>query len=269
MKKISALILSLSLVFSLASCSQGEDHNHDHDHSGETTVASSHGHSHGVAPVTTADSLSTGMTEEFSADEDAAYHELFYDKNTEKYENKEFTKKGTFAILRDAYAGHDRYYVWGYGDEKKDCCYQWEFVMPEGADVPERGSYIEIKGTMKHSDNALDKYWLENVEIVSVTPFEKTDYDIDFTTMSPTLIRVQMINMFQKAESFVHNSIRVIGKTTSENTLSDLQGEGSWSVHFAAAEKALEAEKTVLMEGIFNESGADTMLYPTSIVVEK
>lgn len=265
MKKLAALLISLSLAISLAACGGGEEHTHDH----ETNADSSGAHSHGVAPVTEADSVATGMTEEFNSDEDAAYHELFFDKNTEKYENKEFTKKGTFAVLKDAYAGIDRYYVWGYGNENKDCCWQWEFVMPEGADVPVRGSYVEIKGTMKHSESALDKYWLEDVEIVSVTPFEETSFDIDFTTLSPTLTRVQMINLFQKGDAFVHNTVRVIGKTASENTISDLLGEGNWSVHFAAAEKSIETGKTVLMEGIFNESGADTMIYPTNVVVEK
>ena len=255
MKKLIALTLALITVFVFASCGSegGNDEGHTHDPSG--------------APVTSVKDYETGVKDVFSADEDAAYHDLFYNDAGDKYENKEFTKNGVFAVIYDAYNDVERYYVWGYGDEAKDCCYQWEFVMPENATVPAPGSYIKVTGTMSHDEKALDKYWLTDVTFSVEEAYEATEYDFDFVTMSPTLIRVQMINMLQLKEEFADKRIRIIGKALSENTLGSANDSSEWSVHFSAANGHIHAGDNIMIDGIFNKGGEGAIITASDITV--
>lgn len=268
MKKITALIVSLLLLMTLASCGNNTSGEHDHDHEETAAAGTPHTHDPSGAPVNYAEKIETGIKEYFNSDEDAQYHELFFDKNTAKYENKSFTKYGTFAVIYDAYSSTERYYVWGYGSEEKDCCFQWEFVLPEGTTVPVRGSYIKVTGTMTHSDDALDKYWLTDVTLSVEEEAKETDYDYDFTTLSPTLMRVQAINMHQKTEVFKNKTVRIYGKAASEVTVSPIDNSDSWSFHFSAARDHLNAGSAIIIEGVYNETGSDNTIKTTAITAQ-
>ena len=144
MKKLIALLLTLTLVLSFAAC--GGKTNVSDNATG--TDAQSGDASGDANPNTTAPTaqgaalglqLNTGMREKLDQMEYAAYVDIFYNKNAAQYENQKYTKEGVFATLVDAFSGVTRYYVWGYADQTKCCDYQWEFVMPEGTEIPESG----------------------------------------------------------------------------------------------------------------------------------
>lgn len=257
MKKLIAFFLALLTVFVFASCNSGtgnEEAGHTHDPSG--------------APVTNIEKIETGIKDVFSADEDAAYHDLFYNDAGDKYENKEYTKYGIFAVIYDAYNDTERYYVWGFGDESKDCCYQWEFVMPENATVPAPGSYIKVVGAMSYDEKALDKYWLTDVTLSVEEAYAVTSYDFDFVTLSPTLMRVQMINMLQLTEEFADKKVRIIGKALSENTMTSAYTDDEWSVHFSSASGHINTGDIILVDGVFNQDGGGAIITASEITLQ-
>ncbi len=270
MKKFTAALISIVLLLTLASCGNSTDEPHDHDHGAEgTTVADiSHTHDPSGASVNYVSKLDAGIREYFNSDEDKQYHELFFDDKTSEYENKSFTKYGTFASIYDAYNSKERYYVWGYGSKAKDCCFQWEFVLPEGEAVPAEGSYIKVTGKMTHSEDALDKYWLTDVTLSVEEAKEETSFDIDFTVLSPTLMRVQAINMLQKKDAFQNKSVRIYGKAVNEVTVAPIDGTESWSFHFSATKDHLNTGSAVIIEGIYNETGTDTLIKASAVTAQ-
>lgn len=274
MKKIICILASLLLTASLASCGENQEieletdeHGHvisdGHTHAGEVQT-DEHGHDisdgHTHAAIEIPDTINPDLKETFSEEEDAAYHDLFYNENTSAYENKSFTKYGTFAKIYDAYNLCTRYYVWGYGDTSKSCCYQWEFVMPDSADIPSDGSYVKVTGTMTASEDALDGYWLTNVTLSVEEAFAETDYDYDFVTLSPTLTRVQVINMLNKNDSFKNVSVRLPAYIQTESTLCSVFNDSSWSMHYTDSTSSVKASDYTVIDGIFNASGTDTLL---------
>lgn len=269
MKKLFALILALISVFALAACGN-EDEHAGHNHASESThEAASGDETASEVHVTPVINIDTGIKEIFSADEDAQYHELFFDKKTDKYEGSKFTKKGIFAVIYDAYSDVDRYYVWGFGSEAKDCCYQWEFVFPEGTDMPVPGSVISVEGTMSYDEKALDKYWLTDVSLTTEESYADNEYELDFAAMSPTLMRVQMSGMLQFPEEFSDKSIRIIGKALSANTIGSAYANSNWSVHFSYESEQVEADDIVMLEGIYNKNDAGSIISVTAVSKEK
>ena len=229
------------------------------------------GHTHDPdgAPVTFVNSIDVGFKEEFNAAEDSAYHDLFFDKNYDDYKNKEFEKQGTFAKIYDAYNDVERYYVWGWGSTAKDCCYQWEFVMPSGAKIPSPGSYITVKGTMTESESALDGYWLTDISLSTEEEFNGSSADYDLAVMSPTLARVQLINMLQKSDEFMNVSIRIIGRTQGENTIIPAYTADGWALHFTPARDHIDDGSLVIIEGSYNTGTAHNMVKTSAVTAEK
>lgn len=278
MKKILALLMAAALLLTLSSCVTKEndpnsDHDHDHDHiegtTAETENHNHHSHDPSGAKVQYVSALDFGFEEVINAKEDEAYHDLFFDKNTSAYENKKFTKEGIFAVIFDAYNEEERYYVWGYGHDTRDCCYQWEFVLPEGTEMPAPGSLIEVKGTMTHSDDALDGYWLTDTTVSVKKAATKADFDYDLVSMSPTLMRVQIINMLNKSDFFKDVSIRVPGKTVNENTISPAFTNDEWTLHFTSASSHINAGSLVIIEGTFNTAENANMIKAQTITAEE
>lgn len=260
MKKLISLTLALVFALTLASCGSGNE---------ETT---GEGNDSAVTNPT-ADALlsdgelNTGMKEKFDQMEYAAYVDLFYNDNGSSYEGKKFTKDGTFAILTDAYNDVTRYYVWGYADNTKCCDYQWEFVLPEGAEVPAVGSYIEVKGTMVKDEAALDGYRLTDVTLEVKESFSDAGFDMDMTTMSPTLVRVQIINILQFKEKFENLSVRIFGRALSQNTIQHPYYNESWNMHFSETDTVPATGKYILLEGTYNADGASNSVTTSKLTV--
>ncbi len=263
MKKLTALLLAVLLILTFTACSGGTE---------ETTTSSDNTDTDTVTNPT-ADALlsegelDTGMKEKFDRMEYAAYVDLFYNDNGASYEGKTFTKDGTFAILTDAYNDTTRYYVWGYADNTKCCDYQWEIVLPEGTEIPEAGSYVKVNGTMEKNDEALDGYWLKDVTLEITDEFTNAGYDMDMTTMSPTLTRVEIINMLQFPEKFNDVSIRIFGRALSGNSIQHPYYNDSWSMHFTETDTVPATGKYILLEGTYNKDGTGNLVTTSALTV--
>ncbi len=243
MKKLLSLILILAFAVSFSACGK--------DSTADTTTP--------PADALLSDGeVNTGMKEKFDQMEYASYVDLFYNNNGSAYEGKSYTKDGTFAILEDAYNNVTRYYVWGYADNTRCCDYQWEIVLPEGIDIPEAGSYVKVKGTMEKNEAALDGYRLTDVTLEVMESFTDAGFDIDMTTMSPTLVRVEIINMLNFPAIFNGKSIRVFGRALTPTSIQHPYYNESWSVDFTAAETVPATGEYILLEGIFSDSSIKT-----------
>lgn len=250
MKKIFALILTLTLTLSFAACGTGNE---------ETTAENGDTVTNPTADALLSDGeLDTGMKEKFDQMEYSAYIDLFYNDNGASYEGKTFSKDGTFAVLKDAYSNVTRYYVWGYADNTKCCDYQWEFVMPDGMEIPEPGSYVKVKGTMEKNEAALDGYWLKDVTLEVTEEFENAGFGMDMTTMSPTLVRVQVINILQFPDNFKDMTVRVFGRALSVNSIQHPYYNESWSMHFTETDTVPAIGKYILLEGTYNDKQITT-----------
>ncbi len=250
MKKVFALLLSLALVLSLAACGGSEE---------ETTAENGETVTNPTADALLSDGeLDTGMKEKFDQMEYSAYVDLFYNDNGASYEGKTFNKDGTFAILKDAYSNVTRYYVWGYADNTKCCDYQWEIVLPEGTEIPEPGSYVKVTGTMEKNEAALDGYWLKDITLEVTEDFKNAGFGMDMTTMSPTLVRVQVINILQFPDNFKDMTVRVFGRALGANSIQHPYYNESWSMHFTETDTVPAIGKYILLEGTYNDKQITT-----------
>ena len=269
MKKLIALLMALSMLLAFASCGGNTKDTTDATNSADTIVSSDEN----AVTTPTADALlsdgelDTGMKEKFDQMEYAAYVDLFYNDNGSSYEGKTFTKDGTFAILRDAYSDVTRYYVWGYADNTKCCDYQWEIVIPDGTEIPEPGSYVEVKGKMEKNDAALDGYRLTDITLTVKEEFANAGFDIDFTTMSPTLTRVQVINILQFPEKFTSEKVRIFGRALNVNTIQHPYYDESWTIHFTETDTVPSIGEYILLEGIYNADGSENMITSEKLTV--
>ena len=238
MKKLFSLLLVITVIFSLTACSA------------DKTVDTNNP----TADALMSDGeLNTGMKEKFDQMEYSAYIDLFYNGNGTSYAGKSFTKDGTFAILQDAYSDVTRYYVWGYADNTKCCDYQWELKLPSDANIPEPGSYVRVTGKMEKNEAALDGYWLTDVTLTTEKSFENAGFHMDMTTMSPTLVRVQIINMQNFPEIFKDMTVRVFGRALSPTSIQHPYYNEAWSMDFTAADTAPATGKYILLEGTYSD----------------
>jgi hypothetical protein len=182
MKKLLAILLCCALCAGFAACG-----------SGTASSAAATGGTAASAP--TLGVSATGMPEVLNPTEYTLYQNMFFNDMAKDYEGQSFTKEGIFTTIRDSFNNVTRHYVWGYADTTKCCDWQWELVLPEGAELPANGSKITATGTWKGDENALDKYWLTDAVIEVEQAYQGPSCDWDLTTMSSTLARVQIQNM--------------------------------------------------------------------------
>lgn len=261
MKKFAALILVLTLVFSFAACSDSPD--------AEPLPS---GGSDEITTKATADGvllsvdLDTGMKEKFDELEYAAYINLFYNDDTSDV-GKTLKKDGVFTAIFDAYNQTERYYVWGYLDNTKCCSYQWELDLPEGAEIPESGSYVKTEGKLTQDAKALDGYWFTDVKMEVTDEYADPGYDFDMTTLSRDLTRVQVINMLQfpTDEHFNGRTLRVFGRALTTNTVQDPYYDNCWSMDFRFDGAAPAIGEDILVEGTFTGSAAGAYIAASDI----
>ena len=229
MKKIIALVLALACAVALAACGGG-------------------------------------MEEHFEQLEYVSYCDLFYNGNTADYANKKFTKTGTFAAIRDMYNdGITRYYVWGYADTTKCCCYQWEFVAPDGWEIPENGSTITVKGTLKANTEALDGYWFEDCTVTTDKAFTSPDVDYDLTRISPTLVYVQIANMLQFPDEFNDKTMRVYGRALTAATIQHPYYDNMWQLDFVWTGDVPAIGQYMVIDGAFSVQNGSGILNASSL----
>lgn len=264
MKKIIALISVLAVILSFASCAAVDAGKDAVDASGssdvsdtaETTASDASGEATTAAPITTATAYDNGMKETLDSLEYDIYYNFFYNKATAGYEDNERTLTGTFATILDKYNDVTRYYVWGYRDTTKCCCYQWEFVAPDGFEAPENGSVVTVKGTIKANDKALDGYWMEDCTVTVDEKYAGNDIDYDLTLVSPTLAYVQISNMLYDSQNnegaaFNGKTVRIYGRAQSINTIQDPYYDNYWSLDFKGTETSPSIGEYIVLTGAF------------------
>ncbi len=181
------------------------------------------------------------------------YQNIFYNGTGDQYTGKTMTKTGAFAMLKDSYNQTFRYYVWGYNDETKCCDWQWEFVPSDPDNLPVPGSIIEMSGTFAQSDMALDGYWYEDATVKVKNEREKSEWDLDLTTMSDTLERVQLANVSGFPADFNGQSVSAYGRILSPTSLQDPYYDGSWQQGFASDEPIPAIGTMVIASGVFQD----------------
>lgn len=182
------------------------------------------------------------------------YQNIFINNQGKDYDNTSVTKKGTFTVIYDEYNSVIRYYVWGFNDQTKCCDWQWEFVPVSEDDLPLSGSLVEITGTFKASENALDGYWIENADISVLQKYNNNSYDIDMTTMSGTLERVQVANIQNFPEKFEGKTICAYGRIETISTLQHPYYDNCFSLEFESEDESPAIGKTVTIGGKYSNS---------------
>lgn len=181
------------------------------------------------------------------------YQNIFYNDLISQFEGQEMTKVGTFSTITDSFSDVTRYYVWGYNDETKCCDWQWEFVPGEDMELPPEGSLIEVTGTFTQDENALDSCWLTDVTMEVKTPWKESDVDVDMSTMSGTLERVQLINMQYYPEQYEGKSVLAYGRVESGNSVQHPYYDGAWSQEFSTEGEVPAIGTTVLVSGKYTD----------------
>ena len=235
MKKIIALILAFVIAAAFAGCASKADTNKADGTEGDTasTSASADGGSteystQAAAYKSSGKSSGNSFETVLDTNEYAMYYNIFYNDQGAEYDGKPVFKKGTFATLYDEYSGITRYYVWGYNDQTKCCDWQWELKPDEIKDIPANGSLVEVTGTFKKCETkdrtspeacakaALDGYWIINPEIKVKSEYTPADVDIDMSTMSATLERVQAFYIINKYETLEGKTVRMYARVLSD-----------------------------------------------------
>lgn len=237
MKKFIRILLVFAICVSFASCSSSSDKDN-----------------------------SENLLEKYDSMEYTVYVNIFYNGQGNDYVDKTYTKEGIFATLQDEYNNVNRYYVWGYADRTKCCDYQWEIVLPDGAQIPEDGSLVSFTGTLTADENALDGYWFTDVTLSVSNEKTASEYDYDLTNLSPTLARVQLINMLNFSDVFDGKTVKVYGRVYEDGTIQHPYYDNSWYLDYKGGSSAATG-KYVTLGGTFAVSSDGGYVNVASFVV--
>lgn len=155
---------------------------------------------------------------------------VFMQDGASGFVNKTTTKEGIFAAVEDNYSSVTRYYVWGYADETLCCDWQWEFVPQDTDDLPPIGSKVKVTGSFVKSEDALDGYWISDASVKTVSEYDGASGERDTTTMSPTLTRVQLVNLMVFASKYEGKTVKIYGRVASGNKLQHPYYDNAWVV---------------------------------------
>ena len=234
MKKIISVLLCLTLLFAFAGCSKADDSNT------ETVNNEEKKQSQTIEMILT-------------PAEYVLYQNIFFNNQADDYVDKEVTKHGIFTMLYDEYSSMTRYYVWGYNDSTKCCDWQWEFVPQDAKNLPNPGSTIDVTGVFAKNDKGLDGYRIENAEITVTSEVKKSSFDIDTTTMSGTLERVQIMNMQAHKDKFDGKTVTVYGRIESPTTVQHPYYDNCFSQEFESSDAVQATGTTVVVSGTYSK----------------
>ena len=201
----------------------------------------------------------TDLLEKFDSMEYSAYVNIFYNGLGADYENKTYSKEGIFCVLQDEYNDTTRYYVWGYADQTKCCDYQWEIVLDENAEIPEPGSFVKFSGTFVFDEAALDNYWFTDVSLEVTKEKSASAFDYDLTCLSPTLVRVQLVNMQAHPVVFDSKTVNVYGRVLDADTVQHPYYDEAWELD-CVGELNGTTGSYVTVSGTFTADGENSYL---------
>lgn len=186
-----------------------------------------------------------------SSNEYLLYQNIFFNNMAGDYVGKSFSKEGVFTVVYDEFNQITRYYVWGYYDQTKCCDWQWELVLNDTANLPTSGSLVTVTGTLEQNENALDGYWYVDTSLSVKKDYQGYGCDIEMTTMSATLERVQLINMQRFADRFEGKTVSLYGRVYTADSLQHPYYDNAWVQHFATTDKQLPIGTTAVVQGAF------------------
>lgn len=234
MKKILSILLVLTVIFSFAACSGGSSSG-----AGENWVVGDE----------TGEKIQTILT----PSEYVLYQNVFFNEQGDDYVDQQVMKKGILACIQDEFSQVKRYYVWGYNDNTKCCDWQWEFVPENEKDLPSVGSTVNVIGTFKKHDNALDGYWIENATVETLVSYKGSTADVDMTTMGGTLERVQLINLQNFADNFEGKTVAAYGRIESADSIQHPYYNGAFSQKFESDDGVKATGTVVIVEGTYSD----------------
>lgn len=197
------------------------------------------------------------------------YTNVFSGSGANSYINKSYEAEGVFTVLHDSYNERDRYYVWGYADNTLCCDWQWEFVPQSTDNLPPIGSLVKVKGIFSKSNHALDGYWLENASVKTLSSYKKAIDGYDMTTMSPTLARVQLINMLSHADEYNGKAVKLYGRVASGQQMQHPYYNGAWTIPIEYEEPLPAIGTYVTVTGIFSgTSAADGKIIASALIAD-
>ncbi len=237
MKKLIAILLTLSIIFAFAGCKggknteNGEASSSAEDASGSDTASDDSQYTTQAAAYKS-EGKSSGKSFETILDtnEYAMYYNIFYNKQGSDYADKPVIKKGIFSTLYDGFNKRYRYYVWGYNDQTKCCDWQWELKVEDESDLPANGSTVEVMGTLKASEESLDGYWIEEPQITVKKEFKGPSVDVDMSTMSATLERVEAYYIANKDEKLEGQTVCMYGRVLSPTAIQHPYYDGAFEI---------------------------------------
>lgn len=255
MKRTLILILSVVLLLSFAACGGKEDPEEvtkgadSADAEAQVDGLTVPPTSQGVVNANAVSIDNVRMPIVLSDMEYLLYENIFFNDMGSMYEDKTVTKTGVFTYIFDAWKNSNRYYVWGYYDSTRCCDWQWEICFgDELPELPPRGSRVTVTGTFTKSDDALDGYWITSPAITVEKAYESPyDCDVDMTTMSATLERVEQQNLTYKSEFFEGQSVAMYGRVAGAAQIQHPYYDGAWTQDFVSADADIPAIGTMVV----------------------
>lgn len=205
---------------------------------------------------------STRMAEILDQKEYNLYFDIFYQQKGQAYEGEWFSKNGIFTTLKDSYNNVDRYYVWGYADSAKNNDWQWE-IDPDGLEaLPHNGSRVQVSGVFEQNQTkALDGYWLTDAALALVQGYNPTySVDLDLTTMSTSLARVQILHMQNAAEKFDGVTLRLFGRLLGADFIQHPYQDDVWTLPIAYEGAAPQSGELATVQGRLQQIGQEQRL---------
>lgn len=202
-----------------------------------------------AVPATT-DTLPTVL----NSSEYVLYQNIFYNGYASQYDGKAVEKTGIFTTIQDAYNDVARYYVWGNLDQTMCCDWQWELKVDDPSTLPANGSLIRVKGKFVSDDKALDGYWIVDPQIEVKSVYTGASADLDMTTMSGTLERVQVINYTVYPDKFEGKTVFAYGRIFDTVTFQDPYYDGSWTAPFSTDGGVPATGTSVVLRGVLRNA---------------
>ena len=188
-----------------------------------------------------------------NAAEYTLYQNIFFNNYASQYDGKSVSKRGIFTTIQDEYFGATRYYVWGYLDNTLCCDWQWEMQVDDPSVLPANGSLVDVSGTFVSDAGALDGYWISGAQVTTLTTYTGAKADVDMTTMSDTLERVQILNYQAYPEQFEGKSVFAFGRISDMTNVEDpYYGSSSWTTAFSTSETVPAIGTNVVLRGTLN-----------------
>lgn len=236
MKKITALLLALTLCLGIFACGKEEKPSEAEKETEEVKQTQESAETE-EAPEINSGVVVGGVNPEasvvkncFSEEEYNNYYDFFFVSTGDEPLNKEYTKEGVFAKIYDNFNDCERYYVWGYGHEDMSVDYQWEFLPSDPTTLPAPGSYIKMTGTLVKDTEALDAHWFKDARVEVMESYEGEKVEIDLTTLNPTLTRVQILSMVYFPTMYNSKPIKIYGRINDEGGIEHPYLENGWSL---------------------------------------